>query len=124
MATFIQGRALVIGVGADLPNTVADAQGIAELLTDPTLCAYPPAQVTMLTCEAATRTGMLTALDQLVQATGAEWVVIAVSVGAMVAGTAVLARAGVPTPPTGTEAGSAPPSPSPAAARTGRDRRS
>lgn len=64
------------------------------------------------------------ALSERVQAHGAEWVLIGLSVGAMVAGTAVLARAGVPTPPTGTEAGSAPPSPSPAAARTGRDRRS
>jgi drug/metabolite transporter (DMT)-like permease len=58
------------------------------------------------------------ALSERVQADGAEWVLIAVSVAVMVAGTAALARAGAPTPPTGTAGGTAPPSPRPAAART------
>jgi CHASE2 domain-containing sensor protein len=38
--------ACVIGVGADLPNTVQDAQGIADILGDPERCAYPPEQET------------------------------------------------------------------------------
>jgi hypothetical protein len=66
----------------------------------------------------------IAALSERVRADGVEWVVIAISVGVMVAGTAALARAGAPTPPTGTEAGTAPPSPPPAAARRGPGRRS
>jgi hypothetical protein len=61
------------------------------------------------------------ALSERVQADGAEWVLIAISVGVMVAGTAALARAGAPTPPTGTGAGTAPPTPPPAGARTAPD---
>ena len=48
---FGQGHALVIGVGADLPNTVDDAIGLADILKDPTRCAYPPNQVHLLTAE-------------------------------------------------------------------------
>jgi drug/metabolite transporter (DMT)-like permease len=50
------------------------------------------------------------ALEETVRADGPEWVVIGLSVLVMVVGTTALARAGVPRPPTGTEAGTARPS--------------
>ncbi len=65
--TFNQGHALIIGVGADLPNTVDDAVGLANILRDPERCAYPPAQVQPLTAESATRQHILAGLDQLAQ---------------------------------------------------------
>lgn len=48
---FSSGHALVVGVGADLANTVDDALGLAGILKDPQHCAYPPAQVQVLTGE-------------------------------------------------------------------------
>ena len=63
--SFHQGHALVVGVGADLPNTVDDAIGLANILKDPTRCAYPPDQVRTLTGEQATRAAILSALDDL-----------------------------------------------------------
>jgi hypothetical protein len=60
-------RALVVGVGADLPNTVADAKGLAQVLADSTRCGFPPANVAALTGEQATRAGILDALDRLIQ---------------------------------------------------------
>ena len=48
MTQFTHGHALVIGIGADLPNTVDDAVGLADILKDPERCAYPPGQVRML----------------------------------------------------------------------------
>jgi hypothetical protein len=65
--TFDHGYALAIGVGADLPNTVDDALGLAGILQDGERCAYPPSQVQVLTGEAATRTAVLAALDELAQ---------------------------------------------------------
>ncbi|MGD1994345.1 MAG: caspase family protein [Anaerolineae bacterium] len=65
MAPFKQGYALVVGAGADLPNTVDDAVGLADILRDPARCAYPPDQVHLLTGEEATREHVLAALDQL-----------------------------------------------------------
>ena len=41
MATFERGYALVVGVGADLPSTVDDARGLADILKDPARSAYP-----------------------------------------------------------------------------------
>ncbi len=64
---FEQGHALLIGVGADLPNTVDDAEGLADILTDAERCAYPPDQVQLLTGPAATRDAILAALDALAQ---------------------------------------------------------
>ncbi len=58
-------RALVIGVGADLPDTVTDAKGLARILTDPARCAYPKANVALLTGKRATRQGILAALADL-----------------------------------------------------------
>ena len=65
MTIFDQGHALVVGVGADLPNTIDDAIGLAEILQDPARCAYPPDQVRTLTGEQATRAAILSALDDL-----------------------------------------------------------
>jgi hypothetical protein len=64
-AIFSEGRALIMGVGADLPNTVDDAQGMADILKDPTRCAYRPDQVELLTSEAAGRSSILAGLDRL-----------------------------------------------------------
>src|SRR4051812_31342348 len=63
--TFSQGHALLIGVGADLPNTVDDAKGLASILRDPDRCAYPASQVTVLTHSDAVRTGVLMGLETL-----------------------------------------------------------
>ena len=65
--TFSQGFAIVIGVGADLPNTVDDATGLAGILKDSARCAYPPEQVHLLTRVAATRAHLLSTLDRLAQ---------------------------------------------------------
>lgn len=62
---FTHGHGVVVGVGADLPVTVDDAQGIADLLRDPARCAYPPDQVHLLTNADANRDNILRALDQL-----------------------------------------------------------
>jgi hypothetical protein len=69
--TFTKGHALLIGVGADLPNTVTDAQGIADILKDPSRCAYPTDQVTLLTEEQTQKQTVLQALEKL-QATADE----------------------------------------------------
>ena len=66
--TFTQGYAVVVGVGADLPVTVRDATGIADLLRDPDRCAYPADHVRLLTGEDARRDGVLSALDWLASA--------------------------------------------------------
>jgi hypothetical protein len=62
---FTHGHALVIGMGADLPVTITDAQGVAALLRDPSRCAYPPEQVQLLTGTGARRADVLHALDKL-----------------------------------------------------------
>ena len=76
MTTFDQGHALIVGVGADLPNTVDDASGLADLLRAPSRCAYPPGQVDLLTGERATREAVLAALDRLAQASSAQSTVV------------------------------------------------
>ncbi len=73
---FTQGHALLIGAGADLPNTVDDAIGLAEILQDPGRCAYPPKQVHLLTGARATRKAALDGLDALRKQAEAEATVI------------------------------------------------
>ncbi len=68
MEEFVTGHAVIVGVGADLPSTVADAVGVARILKDPQRCAYPASQVQVLTGEEATRPAVLEALDRLAQA--------------------------------------------------------
>lgn len=67
MTEFEHGHGLFVGVGADLDNTVTDANGLAEILKDPERCAYPAAQVEVLTEENATRAGVLAGLERLAE---------------------------------------------------------
>jgi Caspase domain len=73
---FTQGHACIIGVGGDLPNTVDDAIGFAQILQDPERCAYPVSQVSLLTKEEAKRDNILAALDRLAQSTTPDSTVI------------------------------------------------
>lgn len=73
---FGQGHACIIGVGADLPCTVDDAKGIANILSDPGRCAYPEQQVQLLTEASAKREDILTALDSLASSTNANSTVV------------------------------------------------
>ncbi|YAF98609.1 MAG: caspase family protein [Nodularia sp. CChRGM 3473] len=75
-ALFSQGHACIVGVGGDLPNTVDDAVGLANILKDAERCAYPPEQVHLLTKEQANREGILAALDQLAHSTTSDSTVI------------------------------------------------
>jgi len=76
MVVFNQGHALVVGVGADLPNTVDDAVGLADVLKDPARCAYPADQVHLLTGEQATATDIYATLETLAESTNPESTVI------------------------------------------------
>jgi hypothetical protein len=76
MATFDHGHALVVGAGGDLPNTVDDATGLADILKDHARCAYPPGQVHLLTGKQATRASILAALDGLARAADAESTIV------------------------------------------------
>jgi hypothetical protein len=69
---FKQGYAVVVGVGADLPVTVDDATAVADLLRDPSRCAYPADQVQLVTDECAHREAVLSALDWLAAAAGSD----------------------------------------------------
>jgi hypothetical protein len=76
MTQFTHGHALIIGMGADLPDTIQDAVGLAEILSDPDRCAYPPTQVSLLTGEKATRGAVLSALEALARIDDAEATVV------------------------------------------------
>lgn len=62
---FTQGHAVVVGVGQDLPNTIDDATGLADILKDKGRCAYAPRQVQLLTGEKATRADIISALESV-----------------------------------------------------------
>lgn len=64
-ATFQNAYAVVIGVGGDLPVTVADAEAIASILRDPERCAVPEENVRVLTERNATCAGIIGALEHL-----------------------------------------------------------
>ncbi len=68
MSNFQHGHALLIGVGADLLNTVDDAKSLATILRDGGCCTYPLSQVHLLTGLRATCSAIFAALDALVQA--------------------------------------------------------
>ncbi|MGQ0603048.1 MAG: caspase family protein [Anaerolineales bacterium] len=74
--TFTHGHAIVIGVGADLPTTIDDATGLADILKDPGRCAYPEKQVAVLTGEGARRKHILSALSDLAKQTSADSTVV------------------------------------------------
>lgn len=73
---FSTGHAVVVGVGADLPNTVDDARAIADMLRDETRCGYPPDQVALLTAKEAGRAEVLKALADLAGRTDPESTVL------------------------------------------------
>ena len=58
---FESGHALIIDVSADLPNTIDDARGLADVLKGPTRCAYLLEQAELLTGTATCRSGILQA---------------------------------------------------------------
>lgn len=62
---FENGFALIVGVGGDLPATINDANGIYEILTDVTRCAYLPSQVDLLIENQASKKNILMKLDNL-----------------------------------------------------------
>ena len=59
--------ALLIGVGADLPITAADAQSLYDLLSDPKIGGYPADNIELLTEEKADRQHILQAFDRLIE---------------------------------------------------------
>jgi hypothetical protein len=73
---FSQGYAVIVGVGSDLPGTVKDAEALKAILTDAERCAYSPNNVKLLVSGQATRQKILSALDYLSEAAGAESTVI------------------------------------------------
>jgi hypothetical protein len=74
---FTQGHALILGTGDDdIPATATDATGIANILKDPARCAYPEAQVRVVTGPATTRQAVIEALEALQQAAGEEATVV------------------------------------------------
>jgi len=76
MTLFKQGYAVVVGVGADLQNTVDDAKGLADILVDADRCAYPKDQVQVFTGKDATRDDILKVLDTLSKTTDTESTVV------------------------------------------------
>lgn len=58
--------ALIIGVGGDLPATVADATAIYELLSDPQKGGYTKENIEFLTEEKASKQDAIAALDRIV----------------------------------------------------------
>ena len=76
MSTFQHGHALLVGVGADLANTVDDAKGLAQILSDHERCAYPANNVIALTGPGATREDVLNAFDGLAARSDANATVI------------------------------------------------
>jgi uncharacterized caspase-like protein len=65
MSSYIDGYALIIGVGSDLPTTTRDARAVAKLLKDPLRCALPENQVWEIIEEDAHRANLLRKLDEL-----------------------------------------------------------
>ncbi len=64
---FTAGYALLIGVGGNLPVTVADATALNDLLIDQNHAAYPRRQVKLLVEAEAHREAILAAFDQLIE---------------------------------------------------------
>jgi hypothetical protein len=76
--TFANGYALLIGVtenqvaGWALPDVARDITALAEVLQHPERCAYPAAQVQVVTGPAATRAGITDGLDWLAECLAAD----------------------------------------------------
>jgi len=98
---------IAVGIGGFVAQQTAFQAGSLEI-------SFPAA--TVLEPVTAAVLG-LAVLQERIRAEGAEWVLIAISALVMVVATTALARAGVPTPTTGTAGGTAAPSPPTGAAR-------
>ncbi|MAW95222.1 MULTISPECIES: caspase family protein [unclassified Leeuwenhoekiella] len=67
MSKLANAYALIIGVGNDLPTTVLDATAIYNILVDEKLAGYPEENIILLTEKNATREGILSSFDQLIE---------------------------------------------------------
>ena len=74
---FSTGHALLIGISGyayaprlGMPIFAADVSAVSAVLRDSRVCGYPPEQVTLLVDAAATRDGILAALDTLAARAG------------------------------------------------------
>ncbi len=67
MSVLKKAYALLIGVGKDLPVTVRDANAIRNILADQHFAGYPKDNIILLTEEHATREGILSSFDQLIE---------------------------------------------------------
>ena len=65
--TFYNGYALLVGVGADLPVTVTDAECLEKILTNPQRAGYLKEHVWCLTEKKATRTNILDTFAKLIE---------------------------------------------------------
>jgi hypothetical protein len=65
--TFLNGYALLIGIGADLPVTAKDATAVKEILINPNHAAYSPDRVHLLVDIASTRSNILDTFDTLIK---------------------------------------------------------
>jgi Caspase domain len=64
---FVNGHAVLVGVGGDLPVTVRDASELHRVFTDPKRGAYPLHQASLLVDAQADRNGILSSLDRLAE---------------------------------------------------------
>lgn len=64
-SSFNHGYGLLIGVGADLPVTISDAEEMFNVLQDSNRCSYPKEQLELLTGVSSSREYILSALDRL-----------------------------------------------------------
>ena len=66
------GYALIVGVGGDLPCTIDDSEGLANILKDKGRCAFPQQQITLLTGKNANRDSIITAFGQMAKTVDAK----------------------------------------------------
>ncbi len=73
MSLLKNAYALLIGISyEDGLDTIGDAEDVAELLRDPSLCGYPAENVLLVTGAEADRKGILGAFDQLIERTNSD----------------------------------------------------
>ncbi len=63
---FEHGYALLVGVGKDLPESVADARALYNIFIDPKRAAYPAEHTLCITEQDATRQNIVSSLDTLI----------------------------------------------------------
>lgn len=69
MKTLKNAYAIIIGVGADLPESVKDAQAVYDILSNPKIAGYKKENITLLTEKLATRKNILKAFNELIDKT-------------------------------------------------------